>query len=258
MHRLERLMPRNPKARLVVSFSVKIAVFVGAAFAMRALWPAVGVTDKAYGALVGKMVDDTVLFLLLLAMFWRDIRLLGRFLGAPTGIFRSSAAVLVALLLMISATVAIMMVLPREAGAGNPRLQRFIRKNVMEPIAQTGKVGAAPVMAGAAICITIPLVEELLLRGALFLLLLRIVGKWPAVLVSSVIFAALHQIGMSAISWPVFCVHTTHGLMLCLVLLYTHRLRWCVVLHSLWNSSMFAVTVFVSKFLHHIWRYHNL
>ena len=258
MHKLDRLMPRTPKARLVLSLSVKLAVFAGAAFAMRAVWPAVGITDKAYGALVGKVVDWAVLFPLLLMMFWRDIRLLGRALGAPTGVPRSLAAVILAFVLTTSATGVIMMVLPRAPSAGNPKLQRFIRKNVMEPIVQTGNVGAAPVMAGAMVCIGSPVIEELLIRGALFLLLLRIVGKWPAVLVSSLIFAALHQIGMDAINWPMLCTQTTDGLVLCLVLLYTHRLRWCVLLHSLWNSSLFVVMVFMSKFLHQIWPWHNL
>ena len=207
------------------------------------------------------IIRRAALITLLFVLFWRDIRLLGRFLGPSRGAGRSIVIVLVIFLLTGAATATLLgfglLGGLRPGPERNPGGE-FIFERLVKPIVNVckagpsvdpGKVAALAFGTGTLGLVLGPMVEELFFRGACFLLLLRVVGKWPAALLTSMMFAGAHQIGFSNISWLMFAVQTLVGLALCVVLFYTHRLRWCILMHSMWNTGLVAILILLFALL---------
>ncbi|MGN7414723.1 lysostaphin resistance A-like protein [Paenibacillus sp. SAF-068] len=79
-----------------------------------------------------------------------------------------------------------------------------------------------------AICIGIPLYEELLFRGLLFSTLSNKYGTWLSLVISSVIFGLLHG--------DVFLATSIFGLVFCCIFYKTKSLLPGILLHMIWNS----------------------
>ena len=245
--------PISPKARRVLWLMAKLTAFIAIAVALKGIWNAVGWDDSEKPNLLKMAVASGVLFPLLFVLFRRDVRLLGRYLGPPRRSRSSVLTILIVLLVELALTVNVAAVfylfLPRGLSTPTPETGQFIRKNIVQPIVEGVEVSITTVLAVLSVCIVGPVVEELLCRGVLFLLFLRLTGKWPAVILASLVFAGLHQIGMDGINWFMVSIHTISGLALCVVLLYTHRLRWCILMHSMWNTGAILLLILVFALL---------
>ncbi len=198
---------------------------------------------------------------LLIALFHRDIRLLGRFLGPSKGACRSTmfvAGMIGLEILALIVIVAFAMICgigpgPHAAPGSDFILTNFVRPilEIWQPEKATNVLTNALVASGAASMgfVLVPIVEEIIFRGILLLLFLRLIGRWPAVILTSIIFAGLHQIGLDGINWLMFSHHTVAGLAYCLVLLHTHRLRWCILQHAAWNTGVYIVILLILAYL---------
>lgn len=83
--------------------------------------------------------------------------------------------------------------------------------------------------------IAIPVGEELLYRGALLFTAMSLLGKWPGIVLSSLIFGLQHFDEWGLQGWyPTACT-TGFALIASFILFRTGRLRWCVLFHGLWN-----------------------
>lgn len=240
---------RWPAFRRVLWLIGKLAILIGVIGVLWWAWAGVSWAESDRLSLVRKALRSGPPFLFLLALFSRDFRLLGRYLGPPKRPFRAVLTVVVVLLIELALTVSVFAVfhflLPRELSRPDSVNRKFIMKNIIQPIVDSGEISLSTALAMSSVCVVGPIMEELIFRGVLFLLLLRLAGKWPAVVLTSTIFAGLHQIGMDGVNWLMVSVHTTSGLALCTVLLLTHRLRWCILLHSIWNSGLTLVLILV-------------
>ena len=88
-------------------------------------------------------------------------------------------------------------------------------------------------------CLFGPIVEELIFRVGVFTLVLRRLGSWPAVLISGVIFGAIHMLTPISVGPGLRAVCALRaslvGLGAGVLLLRTRRVFWCIMLHSLVN-----------------------
>jgi membrane protease YdiL (CAAX protease family) len=118
-------------------------------------------------------------------------------------------------------------------------------------IVDTSKTDKLPDSLGAdestaalvAVCVIVtviaPLAEELFFRGYFFAAVRNWRGPWPAVLITGVVFGAIHAFGTD----PVFLVPLAiFGVMLCVVRWQTGSLLPCIALHAINNALAFAVT----------------
>lgn len=80
-----------------------------------------------------------------------------------------------------------------------------------------------------------PFGEELVARGALFPVLVRIGGSWPAAILSSLVDGFLH-VGGPGRDCRLFIFHTVSALLRCTIYMLTGKLRWCMLYHALWNT----------------------
>ncbi len=90
---------------------------------------------------------------------------------------------------------------------------------------------------GAAAIVLAPLAEELVFRGLLLRYFRQRFGLWPAVALSSVLFAAVH------LSADQMLPLTLLGIGFALVYVWVGNLWASVVLHALWNTGSFVLTV---------------
>jgi membrane protease YdiL (CAAX protease family) len=82
-----------------------------------------------------------------------------------------------------------------------------------------------------AACILAPFAEELVYRGLLYNLLARRIGFWPAVILSSIMFGAVHLYG------AVYA--TLGGLCLCLIYVRFNSLWPGTIMHAAYNLLVF-------------------
>jgi len=246
-------MPMNPRLGRVLWLITKLALFIGVAVAFMKFSAAVGLVNSERRSLIRMALRSGVLLPLLFLLFRRDVRLLGRYLGPPRRAVSSVRAILIVLLvkvaLIVGLAAAFYLLLPRDLNRPTPGTGESIMKSIVRPIVDEGEASITVVLSVTRMCVIGPVVEELLCRGALFLLFLRLIGKWPAVALTSIIFAGLHQIGLDGVNWFMLTVHTISGLGLCIVLLYTHRLRWCILMHSMWNTGAILLLILVFALL---------
>lgn len=179
---------------------------------------------------------------LLVWLFGRDMCVLGRYLGPAMkpGKACSRVAFYMFMTVLVTGFVSVCFLLYLPERFSEPELagNEFIRRNLVEPIVRSGRVGPLEASLGAEVFILGPLAEEILFRGALFLLLLRVLGPFPAVVLSSVVFAGYHQTSVGEVNLLSLVRHSLAGVALCIVFLRTHRLRWPILFHSMWNTCV--------------------
>jgi membrane protease YdiL (CAAX protease family) len=105
-------------------------------------------------------------------------------------------------------------------------------------------VGGALTVLGlmAAIAVT----EELLFRGVVFRLVEELTGTWGALLISTLLFGALHLVNPDATVWGALAIAVEAGLMLGAAYAATRTLWLPIGLHFGWNfaeSGIFGTTV---------------
>lgn len=89
----------------------------------------------------------------------------------------------------------------------------------------------------AALVIGAPLVEELFFRGALFPTLHRLAGRVPAIVLTGVLFGAIHFNAMA------FLPLSALGAYLCIAYERTGNLRVCIATHALFNLYSLVLMV---------------
>ncbi len=88
-----------------------------------------------------------------------------------------------------------------------------------------------------------PFVEELIFRGLLLRGLMIRIGFWPAAIVSSVLFGALHAPGAQSGALALMAAMTVFGFCLCLLVRYRGRLVLSMGVHALRNGLALAILV---------------
>jgi len=83
-------------------------------------------------------------------------------------------------------------------------------------------------------CVTGPLLEELFFRGVIMVILLRLVGIWPSLFLSSILFGLIHLMDPGGGVFTVL-LNTCGGLVHGIIYLSTGKLRWPILSHCLWN-----------------------
>ena len=180
--------------------------------------------------------------LICLIVCGREIRVLLRYLGSPRGPFRSLILVLICLVATLIARAALCgtvvglldVQFPPEVGSSF----RVVSYYTIDDWGLQALPGAAFRFVAS------PIWEELVFTGAVFFLLLRLLGKWPAVLLTSVVCAGAHGVGSDAFRFSFsFIGHVLVQAVQCYLLIKTRRLRWPILFHCLWNvrASFFTV-----------------
>lgn len=79
--------------------------------------------------------------------------------------------------------------------------------------------------------------EEILVRGILFRIIEESLGSWIALLISAVVFGAMHAFnpGATLVSSPAIALEA--GVLLAAVFMYTRRLWMAIGLHAAWNFT---------------------
>lgn len=88
--------------------------------------------------------------------------------------------------------------------------------------------------------------EELLIRGILFRILEESLGTWIALVISALIFGALHLANPNATLWAGLAIAIEAGVMLAAAYVYTRRLWVPIGIHFAWNfvqGGIFGVAV---------------
>ena len=172
-------------------------------------------------------------------LFRRQLRLLARFLG-PSG----RTSVLKSLTIVFAGVVAymvwfgLMQIVLLPGGPSTSPENPSIAITTAELF--TSDPGLAA-LASATSFVAVPIAEELVFRGALFFVLLCIIGKWPAVATSALIFGYQHLSKHQSVdAFPVVC-NAGFALIAFYILLKTGKLRWCMLFHAIWN---FHIQVF--------------
>ncbi|GAC1608926.1 MAG: hypothetical protein NVS3B3_14420 [Aquirhabdus sp.] len=93
--------------------------------------------------------------------------------------------------------------------------------------------------------LTVGMIEEMLLRGVFFRVVQQSLGSWLALLVSALVFGAMHLVNDN-ITVLGFASITAAGLLLAAAFMVTGRLWLCVAMHAAWNffqDGIFSVPV---------------
>jgi membrane protease YdiL (CAAX protease family) len=88
--------------------------------------------------------------------------------------------------------------------------------------------------------------EELLIRGVLFRIMEETLGTWIALIISALIFGALHLANPNATLWAGLAIAIEAGVMLAAAYVYTRRLWLPIGIHFAWNfvqGGIFGVSV---------------
>lgn len=91
-------------------------------------------------------------------------------------------------------------------------------------------------MEWAATCLLIGFTEEFLFRGYILQTLSRATGFWPAALLTSLVFGALHGQNPGETPVGIFALFAV-GLFLCLTIRRTGSLYWAIGFHAAWDYS---------------------
>lgn len=103
-----------------------------------------------------------------------------------------------------------------------------------------GFLGTAGLMASVAVA------EELLFRGVVFRIMEERIGTVIALVVSMLLFGAIHLVNANATLWGAFAIALTGGVMLAAAYVATRSLWLPIGLHFAWNftqAGIFGVTV---------------
>ena len=123
------------------------------------------------------------------------------------------------------------------AGIAEFLLQRWIPKSL--PITELFKDRSSAFALAAFGIMVAPLVEELFFRGFLYPALSRWTGVAPAVVITSLAFALLHE-GQLAHAWAPLLVLFVVGLVLTAVRAASKSVAVCVLIHMAYNFTLFT------------------
>lgn len=193
-------------------------------------------------ASTGLLVAPIAEALICVILCGREIRVLLRYLGPPEGLLRSLVLVLICL---VAALVLRAALSGAAAGLLHARFPPGAGSSVgVVSYHRMTDWGFQPLVRAAYRLVAIPVWEELVFTGAVFFLFLRLFGKPMAVLLTSVVCAAAHGVSSDAFT---FCFkslgHIVVQAVQCWLLIRTGRLRWPILLHSLWNAHACFFTI---------------
>jgi len=206
---------------------------------------AMGDSDTHKVGLVSHIVLPSIIAIFMMILFRRDLRLQMRFLGRP---LRPVKAIIATILAVFGSRIGVvLLVLPilipylffsKELGLSQSQILDFIEapeevKHVTEALSDWPLGGFCAVVIA-------PIVEELLLRGVLFLIFIRIMGKMWAILPTTILFVLLHY-STYPMGPIIVVVLGMTGLFAALVLLWTRHLRWAILFHSVSNATVLAL-----------------
>jgi membrane protease YdiL (CAAX protease family) len=100
---------------------------------------------------------------------------------------------------------------------------------------------AVQVAAGLSVVVAAPIVEELFFRGFLFAGIRKLIGVWPAALISSLVFAVVHA--QSGLIIP----FTGVGLLLAYLYHRSRSIYVPIAMHFFFNAVSFLVLVFMPE-----------
>lgn len=95
-----------------------------------------------------------------------------------------------------------------------------------------------PVTGFLSICVLAPVIEEVLVRGFILPGMERRYGLWPAVLLSTLMFAAMH------FNLAQGLVVLVIGLALALLYMQTRSLLACILMHAVYNLFSYLIMLF--------------
>ena len=193
-------------------------------------------------ASTGLLLAPIAKALICLILCGREIRVLFRYLGSPRGLFRSVLLVLICLVATLILRAALCCAV---AGLLDVRFPPEVGSSVCVVSDHSMSDWGFQALARAAYrFVAAPIWESLVFTGAVFFLFLRLFGKWPAVLLTGVAWAGAHGVGSDAFKFCFgFLGHVLVGAVHCFILIKTHRLRWPILFHSLWNVQAAFFTV---------------
>ncbi len=98
---------------------------------------------------------------------------------------------------------------------------------------------SAPVIAGMLLvaCVLAPLSEELIFRAGLYRVIRQKLGRMPALLISALLFGALHQ------NWAGFLPLAVLGMLLALAYEATGSIRVPIIAHALFNLNTILIVL---------------
>ncbi|MCD6326015.1 CPBP family intramembrane metalloprotease [bacterium] len=192
------------------------------------------------------MLIASALVLLMLA-FRRDMRLLIRFVGQALRWPKALLAVLLSLLVWCGCGI-----LDIGLNTSFSSFCSFLGK-VAHSTAYSQHIpwahgGKETIYGYATTVLMVPLVEELLFRGVLFLIFLRLSGKWGAVFSTTLLFTLCH-FGNRDFTFQSVWLYAVGGLLLAFLLLKTGRLRWCIFYHTCHNLLLIMARIALAPFL---------
>jgi len=175
------------------------------------------------------------------ALFRRDLRVLYRLLGRRMPWRRAVKVVTVCFLIYTGAYIGI-----QKAWLPEGKLiRKSMAKHTLRVYDIMPKQPSAAGLKAASRFVIVPFGEELLYRGAILIALLYLFGKWPAAIGSSFLFGYGHFDQWGHLGWfPVVCT-AIFGLISCIILFKTGRIRWCILFHSLdlMHNYLFRVAI---------------
>jgi membrane protease YdiL (CAAX protease family) len=163
------------------------------------------------------------------AFGWGRPRWLDLALGAGGAVAEFVARIVVAVVLVVAV----------------PALRGHAESNIDLSGRPVGELVALLILA----VLVAPPVEELIFRGVLLRALMRRIRFWPAALVSSALFAALHlyEVGSAASMVLLFASIFVFGLGQCLLVRWTGRLATSITAHAISNAVAALLTLAASR-----------
>lgn len=205
-----------------------LALLLGQAVALLAMSGFGGRDGISTGSAIGLVLADVVFLAVVLVVARRGAK---RVTGATLGLRRTRfwpavGWAVVGYLMMFPASFVTVLLFgaPADGSASTA------------PILQ--EEAAAVALVFAAVCITAPIVEEIVFRGYLFPALTRWRGPWPAAALTGILFGAAHV----AVHPPQYLLPlTVLGFALCLVYWFTGSLLPCIALHAAHNAMVVGI-----------------
>jgi membrane protease YdiL (CAAX protease family) len=159
------------------------------------------------------------------AFGWGRPRWLDLALGAGGAVAEFVARILVSIILVVAI----------------PALRNHAESNIDLSGRPTSEIAALLILA----VLVAPPVEELIFRGVLLRALMRRIRFWPAALVSSALFAALHlyEVSSAPAMALLFASIFVFGLGQCLLVRWTGRLATSITAHAISNAAAALLTL---------------
>ncbi|MFL6709113.1 MAG: CPBP family intramembrane glutamic endopeptidase [Massilia sp.] len=221
--------PRPSRFKRIVK-SAPMRIVIGAVLLLLTAALSFGLIKAAVPAAAARFVWPYLLITVLLGMmYWLYVRLMEGRRSLPEFALPGAPAEFGVGLLLGAGAVALAMGLLAASGNYQVTGMNPWSAKIAGPLAEMLFVGVF---------------EELLFRAVLFRITERALGSWPALVISSILFALAH-LGES-ISFLGLANTAVAGLALSAAWMATRRLWLCVAIHAAWNytlGSIFSIAV---------------